>query len=107
MMISILAQGLGQDAALVGGGVALTVATLLIKRGFQLRVGTDNDKDQEKGTYNAQLCRRMHAEIDRRQNVADAAIGKLSEKVSTNFASVHQKIDRIAEHLMGPHEPKR
>ncbi len=38
-MVQILAQNIGQDMALVGGGVAVTLAGLLIKRGFQLCVG--------------------------------------------------------------------
>lgn len=106
-MFEMLGQGLVTDAIWGVGGVGVTVLALLIKRGFELRVGRNSTEDKSNGKYNAELCQRLHADIDRRQAATDAAMDKLSDKVSTNFASVHQKIDRIAEHLMPPQKPKR
>lgn len=105
-MIWILAQGMVTDAIWGVGGVGVTVLALLIKRGFELRVGNRHShEDKPDGAYNAELCHHLHAEIDRRQEATDEAVGKLSDKMSTNFASVHQKIDRIAEHLMPAKRP--
>lgn len=87
-MFELLAQGLANDLIVGGSSLAVgSIVTLLIKRGFELRVGNTGKTN---GKYNAELCRRLHAEIDQdRQNTRE------------DMRYIRQRLDEIMLHIKG------
>lgn len=91
-MVQILAQNIGQDMALVGGGVAVTLAGLLIKRGFQLCVGGGNGNGKERpGVCPAheglvQLVHELHEDARQARQETNASLrllhGRMDEVLS-------------------------
>ncbi len=127
--IVVMAQA-AKDIGIGAGSVTLLgIIALLIKRGVSgnFRIGgesksladreegrdqnlSDNGKDQierhlaradQDSEYSRELCRTLHAQIDKDMVSTETRIDKLDEKIDVGFTRVYDKLDRITEHLMG------
>lgn len=96
-------NGIAGPAIGAAGGVALTVAGLLIKRGFSIRVGnngTDSKSVDAAGEcpLHAPLVKQLdEREQNRQRDHAETVQGlrDLQTAVASGFQRVHERIDKM------------